>query len=450
MPPSLSPRQEAPAQAAAARRRFPIDQLPSELLHSICASLKPTENAALRLLCRRTAEIGLHHLVPEAHLIVKQDSFARLEALSANPIVAQNVKSLFFEADVLADLDFQAWETSVMDIYAISHESTMSCRCTPDQRSQLQCCPRPDDEVMAAGYDDYVEYVTEQCSVQTRDYLSKDMGRVLGRLQNVKAITISSMEGMRLFSDAIRKAFPSPLYEPIELNDSIFTFAQGVDQTRSLLVGAYEACLKIESLDCGFVRWLLLDQNDEDLTKMKKAIENLRVFRLRLVGEEYGEVPDGWVHESSRIAEKGGLVKFITSAPHLNDIDVHLNWAEHRDVSHYQGPPSVSLKDVVGDFHWAALEKASFAHTTADEDHLVAFCKRHAATLRTLQLWSMRLTTGSWYSTLERLRRILRLDSFNFDGIINSATEEWNFNTSSSRPMPDAVQALKGQIEGYL
>ena len=42
-------------------RHFLFDKLPSELLHTICAYLKPTEVANLRLLSRAAALVGLHY-----------------------------------------------------------------------------------------------------------------------------------------------------------------------------------------------------------------------------------------------------------------------------------------------------------------------------------------------------------------------------------------------------
>ena len=68
-------------------RRFLFDKLPSELLHTICAYLKPTEVGNLRLLSRAAALVGLHYLVPEGRLNLAKDSFKQLR------VVTQSVTS---------------------------------------------------------------------------------------------------------------------------------------------------------------------------------------------------------------------------------------------------------------------------------------------------------------------------------------------------------------------
>ena len=50
---------------------FPIESLPLELLHEVFAYFKPSEAAALRLLNRALAAVGIQYLVPKLHLVVK-------------------------------------------------------------------------------------------------------------------------------------------------------------------------------------------------------------------------------------------------------------------------------------------------------------------------------------------------------------------------------------------
>ena len=86
-------------------RNFLFDKLPSELLHTICAYLKPTEVANLRLLSRAAALVGLHYLVPEVRLNLAKDSFKQLRAMAEHPIVSKSVTSFVYEADRVHDCD---------------------------------------------------------------------------------------------------------------------------------------------------------------------------------------------------------------------------------------------------------------------------------------------------------------------------------------------------------
>ena len=87
-------------------RRFLFDKLPSELLHPICAYLKPTEVANLRILFRAAALVGLHYLVPEVRLNLAKDSFKQLRPMAKqlrpmaeHPVVSKSVTSFIYEAD---------------------------------------------------------------------------------------------------------------------------------------------------------------------------------------------------------------------------------------------------------------------------------------------------------------------------------------------------------------
>ena len=89
---------------------FPIDQLPAELIHMICAYLRPTELANLRLVSRLAVPISLQYLVPEVHLILAKDSFKQLKALAEHPIISKYVTSFFFKANKLHVASRKIWE----------------------------------------------------------------------------------------------------------------------------------------------------------------------------------------------------------------------------------------------------------------------------------------------------------------------------------------------------
>ena len=63
----------------------PINKIPTELLHEMFTHLSPTEAANLRLVSKKSAEIGIEFILPEVHLIVKKDGFDHMLAIVEHP-----------------------------------------------------------------------------------------------------------------------------------------------------------------------------------------------------------------------------------------------------------------------------------------------------------------------------------------------------------------------------
>ena len=55
----------------------------------------------------------------------------------------------------------------------------------------------------------------------------------------------------------------------------------GVQQMRSLLLGAYHAGLKVETLHCGLISWRVLQQDTKTLAHMRESLSNLKDLRLK-------------------------------------------------------------------------------------------------------------------------------------------------------------------------
>ena len=91
----------------------PINKIPTELLHEMFTHLSPTEAANLRLISKKFAKIGIEFILPELHPIVKKDGFDNMLAIVEHPVIPKYVKSLYYEVDVLNNLDFEEWRSSI-------------------------------------------------------------------------------------------------------------------------------------------------------------------------------------------------------------------------------------------------------------------------------------------------------------------------------------------------
>ena len=79
------------------------------------------------------------------------------------------------------------------------------------------------------------------------------------------------------------------------------------------------------------------------------------------------------------------------------------------------------------------------------EDDLVSFCSRHASTLKSLHLTSIGLAEGDWFSTFDKMRKVLTLDHMEVAGRLEGLPEDMDFEMDSEEYAPD----LKAGIETY-
>lgn len=418
-----------------------LDQLPSELLRIICAHLQPTEVAAFRLLCRRIAEIGLCYLVPEARLIIKPSSFPRLDSITRNAVVAQNIQSLHFETDLLCrSLDSVGYEAFIMEEWVISHHSTTPCSCSPDERRTMDMCEKPTAKELKEGYEEFRGYIDEQKEVDTGRFWAKEMGEVLARMPNLKAVAVYSAGSLRPTSKSVTTAFPSCLGESVEyFPRGLLRDFETYKAARSLLVGLYASGLEVERLEFRYVDWILLDQLDFHIPSMKKIARKLKALGIHIITGK----------QSISIAEKGGLVDFLTAAPGLEILDVQL-WTQ--DERWPVKNPAIKFRHVVGPLeqqsYWPNLQSATFAHLTATPDELVIWCERHSSSLRSLTIRCVALATGSWKAVLERLRRVMRLDYFRFEPKIEGGTVAgYEVRTPGARHL---TKSMEEGIDNYV
>ena len=61
--------------------------LPQEIIHMFFSHLEPQDLTNARLVCRRFAQIGLHHLRSTYYLMFHKASFERLLEISRHPVV---------------------------------------------------------------------------------------------------------------------------------------------------------------------------------------------------------------------------------------------------------------------------------------------------------------------------------------------------------------------------
>ena len=436
---------------------FPIDKLPAELVHMICVYLKPTELANLRLVSRLAAPISLQYMVSEAHLILAQDSFAQLKALAEHPIASKYVTSFFFEADKLRLLPRQHWDQIVagpeyiaqvdelrMRGHPCHHATERSLRTFKRDLSKLSSTPRHryTEQQMENAFETYSNFTHFQQDSQQRAIQEKEVAEAMKHFSHLKEISMATHFCTRPWTSKMRKTFESAFCTYYETDDQPDTKSEplGVQQMRSLLLGAHHAGLKIETLHCGLVSWRILKQDAEIFAHMKNSISNVKNLRLEF-STGNTEYDDPWtdleIEQCTTHLETGRLKDFITAAPNLEILHVGFEFNEPIWATY--------LKYTVGEHHWPSLKIVKLKMIGTTEDDLVSFCSRHASTLKALNLTSIGLIEGDWFSAFNRMRKTLTLDTMVVEGRLEGLGEALDFELGSEEYCPE----LKEGIEAY-
>ncbi|CAD6582235.1 MAG: hypothetical protein ASARMPRED_000908 [Alectoria sarmentosa] len=108
--------------------------------------------------------------------------------------------------------------------------------------------------------------------------------------------------------------------------------------------------------------------------------------------------------------QKGQLVEILMSAPDLTSMEMGFGHCDALDI--------MPLKDIIRDFHWSSLKVISFFSIAVEEEHLLGFCRRHSATLKDLSLGNLLMNGGSWYSTFQEMRQVLKLEDADIYGTL--------------------------------
>ena len=444
---------------------FPIDKLPAELVHLICAYLKPTELANLRQVSRIAAPISLQYMVPEVHLILTKDSFEQLQALSTHPIASKYVTSFFFEADKLRAFPRSTWEGYVLGPQFIAQAEELRRRdrpCHHTSERSLRIYHRESNKLLLdTPRHHYTEEELDDAFMTYREILhfqqnrreacvqAKKIAEAMKQFSHLKKITLSNDDSIRQSTSKLTKTLNEPsfcnVYEADNPRDGL-SGPIGLQQMRSLLLGAHHAGLTVEHLHCGAVSWRILQQDAKSFTQMMNSISNVKNLRLEFATSagvvEWGDYlwPRLEIEKCHSYLKKGRLRDFVAAAPNL----------EHLQLGFQSNEPNwpTQFHYIFGSHHWPNLQTLRLKKIGTSEDDLVDFCTLHASSLKTLQLHTIGLLEGSWFPVFSRMRKVLALDLMLVTGRLESPEEVLDFNEDSEDYCPRLMDGIERYFRG--
>ena len=442
----------------------PIARLPNEILHQIFSLLHPLQVANLRLACKAFSAIGLQYLVPEIHLIFKPSSFDHLRLISEHPVLSQHVHTLFYEADSLEDFDnMKEWKKNIFVPDWFNSVDRKLMPPPPPEASQREkrAYRRHIDKAREApryiysarqlklAYEEYRHFVWCQDYMRQYDYNSEVIREAMAKLPKLKTIELSLLCCLRNGrSRKMKNAFAKALAAPY--GDQGHREPSGAAQLRSLLVGASDAGLEIETLRCGSVQWRFFADEGTVFNKMKHAVRCLRTLEFYITTRCDDDIDSEELRDEEIILcagyleETGRLHDFVTSAPQLENLTVHFDCDNPM--------PSANLSDLVGQFTWPSLRLASFNGISTTEEDLMDFYERHAKTLREIRIESIDLEYGSWATIFRRIRDTLSLEKVTICGDLNveDPYESLYLGPPPECMIPGETRGIGADIEKYL
>ena len=446
---------------------FPLSELPNELLHMVFEELSSDyENkdiASLRLVCHRFAAIGNEFLLSEVNLFFKTSQFEQLRLISEHPVISQKVETLFCEADTLTSyVSMQDWKAhncvpvmverqlpeEIHPPTAMTNERERRAYRRNRRKAMRESNSTDSDTIVTRAYNAYATYLADQDMMRAHDWNVEMLKDIMSKMKNLKSIEMSTEACLNNgHTTGMEKAFKDGGSLPY--GDRENAEGCGVGQLRSLLLAAYSADLKLNTLCFGNVDWRFFKKTDKHtvavLQKLQNAVRSLRTLRLyistasnRFYRIESYECVD-YLHETAHLKD------FITATPDLERLDINFEFG-----GGFETPPA-SLCDSVGGFKWHALRVAAFAYISADEDCLADFFARHASTLRKIRLERILLEFGSWPSLLQSMRKSLTLEQAALSGVMRSDDPEERYDFDLPAGQNDGRRAkFEVVVEQYL
>ena len=356
-------------------------------------------------------------------------------------MVSKYVTSLFYEADTFQILNEEEWEEQVEspdyeDRLRKVRERRYSLRSNKGRHAGTRTvpCHQYTKRQLKEAFRKYQEF----CGYQDRLYdLDRKIAKAMKRFPNLKEIAMSAQvwPHRQAFEKVFAPGFCTTYREDTE------DWPVGLVQMRSLLLGACCAGLKLERLCCKEVNWHILTQKKKTFEDMRRSVRHLRELSITFsTGITAEEAQWAFLRLAgcSGYLRNGRLKDFVTSAPDLERLEICFAWNEPVFAAKFEY--------VVGDFYWPSLKAVKFEMISAIEDHLVGFFERHAITIKYLCIGNIALLRGHWWSCLERMRLVLKLDYVEISGSLESASEVLDFEEGSK----DEQVELREAIESYL
>ena len=387
--------------------------------------LEPKEAAIFRWTGRVVAEIGLHYLTPKVCLRLREESYDRLLAIAQHPIASKCVVKLEYETEGLRFIDRKKFD-QILTLKSMGSQRQDSS----EQEASLNV-PLPSKKwivrkakkLLNRVWSMYEDYQAGQQKVEQADFFCAKMVEAFERLPNLKTLSTPANSASERYIAEINELVPTYSFGDVET----YKDPSCIGATRSVLLAAESAGLRLSNFHCHRFNWQTLKQESSKLPTPSTSISHLKVLNIA-VGRY--EVTDFIIVPC---AKQRQVFFLITSAPKLERLGITFNtWPSHQY--------SPKVEEIIHDFHWPSLKAIHLDGLTSSKRDLVHFFERHKYTLREVSLRNMSMRPGLWEVTFHEMRR-----TFSFGQQLDVCTLGGTFNDRDS--LYDMETTDKGYID---
>lgn len=413
---------------------FPIDRLPPELLYLVFAAADKSDILNLRLTCKALAAVGVDRLFAKAELLFTRSSFDRLTRMS--PVYGRHVKTLVYRVDLLRrhfDMDEYIRGLACHMIDSSRHPGSKWAVPKPSpgasdgewRQYEINVARRTDPNIqygkqrLEIGWAAYRKLWLEQEHLRHQSYGEDDIIRMVAQLPNLKNIILSNFD----HANGPKSIYFQSVYQETLMEadgDEGYGEYCGVPQLLSIVRALHQAGTRIETLTANLVSWHLFEASKNDFDLLKNVFRNLKILRMWFTADQTFEWvhPDEMDHYERLRMEDDGCWDFLKSGPGRY-IELFRSMTNLRvlDLCFYAYEVIYfDFKSVFRDIQWPFLREVALNCLQGTDDDLLKFLKKHAATLKVVQLYYYKLTQGLWLYTFREMRESLSLEVLRIAG----------------------------------
>ncbi|MCJ1359124.1 MAG: hypothetical protein MMC33_009124 [Icmadophila ericetorum] len=415
-----------------------MNPLPPELVHMICKLLPVDSIPSFRLVHPVWADVGLHYMIPEVHIVLLPSSLARLQAIAQHPVLRQYVYSVVYEANMLPKFkNATQWNRRALGGIDLPEEPPPGAS-ERDMRAYNRALDKarseniPRSEVLPAwrAYRDL--YKSQQMLRKSGEDFTiiQDAMAQFPRLATVEMLSLRPPRcpcEMNYPSPHSLNAYADGLIHPALLPG--LGLSDGIRETKTLLVGAALANSKLTTLELHnlcweFFTWEIIWRPDE-VRQMKEILHSIRKLTITINLMGYDEVEDyPFVQE--------GLADLVGHATSLETLRVQFeHWEEEwTDIS-----------DVLERCNSPSLKSLAAAEFQVTKSSLLKFFERHSETLKQICMRNSELWGGNWGDIFMQMPILLDLDEVKIRGVFANLVDG-NFANMDRLAFESAAEIL--------
>ncbi|KAL9023057.1 MAG: hypothetical protein Q9180_008415 [Flavoplaca navasiana] len=377
----------------------------------IFAAVDVSDVPNLRLTCKSLAAVGSEYLLPEVDLLFIPESFNRLRRLSEHPVLSRHVKSLVYRIDSLKTCQniSEWWEQIPQAAYLGFCSSNPSGPKPPDDESYLQwrdwISEQPflsldpsHQRLLRHKWEKHQLLWTKQEYLRQNNFGQAQLMTIVANLPDLKHIIVTNYY--------FKEILPEP--NPYRLFGDVFGDLSGeynhghgaaVPQVLTVLRCIDHCRLPIRTLCFGLAEWHLFD-NEDFIRLAKKTLGSLITLQMRMAVKPVDST------YYLNLCRRGLLPDFFRSLPSIQRLDIEF------DLFGGSNQPITEFQTVIGTRVWSRLHTISLEYFLTSQHNLVDLFKRHARSLKVVNLSKIFLLDGTWPNVWKATRDVLNLRDF--------------------------------------